>query len=90
MRTRGYITTESQFQRLWQAVKVLLTQVRIIAQVILLHHFRSLSVRWRSWLSHLSNTQKVLSSSLGRIILLELKGAHVLYHLKKRVHRVER
>ena len=24
-------------------------------------------VRWRSWLSHLSNTQKVLSSSLGRI-----------------------
>jgi hypothetical protein len=28
------------------------------------------SVRWRSWLSHLSNTQKVLSSSLGRIISL--------------------
>ena len=27
------------------------------------------AVRWRSWLSHLSNTQKVLSSSLGRIIL---------------------
>ena len=26
-------------------------------------------VRWRSWLSHLSNTQKVLSSSLGRIII---------------------
>ena len=26
-----------------------------------------LSVRWRSWLSHLSNTQKVLSSSLGRL-----------------------
>ncbi len=24
--------------------------------------------RWRSWLSHLSNTQKVLSSSLGRLI----------------------
>ena len=23
--------------------------------------------RWRSWLSHLSNTQKVLSSSLGRL-----------------------
>ena len=28
------------------------------------------SGRWRSWLSHLSNTQKVLSSSLGRLILL--------------------
>ena len=26
------------------------------------------AVRWRSWLSHLSNTQKVPSSSLGRII----------------------
>ena len=26
------------------------------------------TVRWRSWLSHLSNTQKVPSSSLGRII----------------------
>ncbi|KAI5894798.1 uncharacterized protein SCHCODRAFT_02617817 [Schizophyllum commune H4-8] len=25
--------------------------------------------RWRSWLSHLSNTQKVLSSILGRLIL---------------------
>ena len=25
--------------------------------------------RWRSWLSHLSNTQKVLSSSLGRLIM---------------------
>ena len=24
--------------------------------------------RWRSWLSHLSNTQKVLSSNLGRLI----------------------
>ena len=24
--------------------------------------------RWRSWLSHLSNTQKVLSSILGRLI----------------------
>ena len=23
--------------------------------------------RWRSWLSHLSNTQKVLSSNLGRL-----------------------
>ena len=28
-----------------------------------------LSVRWRSWLSHLSNTQKVPSSSLGRITI---------------------
>ena len=27
-----------------------------------------LAGRWRSWLSHLSNTQKVLSSSLGRLI----------------------
>lgn len=26
--------------------------------------------RWRSWLSHLSNTQKVLSSNLGRLIFL--------------------
>ncbi len=24
--------------------------------------------RWRSWLSHLSNTQKVLSSNLGRLM----------------------
>ena len=24
--------------------------------------------RWRSWLSHLSNTQKVLSSILGQLI----------------------
>ena len=26
--------------------------------------------RWRSWLSHLSNTQKVLSSILGRLMFL--------------------
>ena len=32
------------------------------------------AVRWRSWLSHLSNTQKVLSSSLGRIIFLTYHG----------------
>ncbi len=28
--------------------------------------------RWRSWLSHLSNTQKVLSSNLGRLIAWSL------------------
>ncbi len=27
--------------------------------------------RWRSWLSHLSNTQKVLSSNLGRLIVFD-------------------
>ena len=30
--------------------------------------------RWRSWLSHLSNTQKVLSSSLGRLIFLSFSA----------------
>ena len=28
--------------------------------------------RWRSWLSHLSNTQKVLSSNLGRLMMFYL------------------
>ena len=32
------------------------------------------TVRWRSWLSHLSNTQKVPGSSPGRIILFSLRG----------------
>ena len=27
--------------------------------------------RWRSWLSHLSNTQKVLSSNLGRLMVFD-------------------
>ena len=31
--------------------------------------------RWRSWLSHLSNTQKVLSSNLGRLIVLRYTTA---------------
>ena len=34
-------------------------------------HFFGFKGRWRSWLSHLSNTQKVLSSNLGRLIFSE-------------------
>ena len=39
--------------------------------------------RWRSWLSHLSNTQKVLSSNLGRLIFEPLPAFLFIYHLFK-------
>ena len=35
--------------------------------------------RWRSWLSHLSNTQKVLSSNLGRLIVFGLLRRLLIY-----------
>ena len=35
--------------------------------------------RWRSWLSHLSNTQKVLSSNLGRLIFSNSRGTYAQY-----------
>ena len=36
--------------------------------------------RWRSWLSHLSNTQKVLSSILGRLTFcLRSRGAFLRF-----------
>ena len=40
--------------------------------------------RWRSWLSHLSNTQKVLSSNLGRLIfLIKPTSVHMLPPFRK-------
>jgi hypothetical protein len=38
------------------------------------------AVRWRSWLSHLSNTQKAPGSSPGRIIFASLENATVSGH----------
>jgi hypothetical protein len=54
----------------------------IVASYISLNDGQSVG-RWRSWLSHLSNkrTQKVLSSSLGRLISFFLSTTMYLYEL---------
>ncbi|KAF8535835.1 hypothetical protein BDD12DRAFT_323266 [Trichophaea hybrida] len=40
-------------------------------------------VSWCSWLSHLSNTQKVPRSSLGEIIIIIFWSIRSMYHRRK-------